>query len=320
MPFFDMPLEQLRGYRPVVAEPEDFDDFWASTIAEARAVDAQPQWTPFATRLSAVEVIDVRFPGFGGEPIAAWLVLPRHQQGKLPVVVEFPGYGGARGVPTDHLAFPSAGFAYLYADVRGQSATGGETADPHGAPSAMPGHLTRGIRSPQDYFYRRVFADAVRAVDAVASHPRIDAGRVFVRGTSQGGGIALATAGLLGDAIVGAMVNVPFLQHFERAIGLVGSEPYAEVTRFLARHDAEAEVFRTLSYIDGVNHAKRATAPALYSVGLMDPVCPPSTVFASFNAYAGDAAIREYRWNEHEGGGGRHLAHELEFAATIAGL
>jgi cephalosporin-C deacetylase-like acetyl esterase len=51
---------------------------------------------------------------------------------------------------------------------------------------------------------------------------------------------------------------------------------------------------------------RRATAPALFSVGLVDQVCPPSTVYAAFNHYAGPAEIREYPFNDHEGGGGFH--------------
>ncbi|MFJ6677320.1 acetylxylan esterase [Actinosynnema sp. NPDC091369] len=45
--------------------------------------------------------------------------------------------------------------------------------------------------------------------------------------------------------------------------------------------------FATLAYFDGVHFAQRATAPALFSVGLMDPIRPPSTVYAAFNHYAG---------------------------------
>ena len=45
------------------------------------------------------------------------------------------------------------------------------------------------------------------------------------------------------------------------------------------------QVFKTLSYFDGVNFAARAHAPALFSVALMDAVCPPATVFAAYNAY-----------------------------------
>jgi cephalosporin-C deacetylase len=63
------------------------------------------------------------------------------------------------------------------------------------------------------------------------------------------------------------------------------------------------EVFRTLSYFDGVNFARRATAPALFSVALMDEVVLPSTVFAAFNSYgSADRELVEYGFNGHEGG------------------
>ena len=37
MPLTDLPLDQLRAYRPSVRRPDDLDAFWADTIAEARA-------------------------------------------------------------------------------------------------------------------------------------------------------------------------------------------------------------------------------------------------------------------------------------------
>ncbi|MBN9196183.1 MAG: acetylxylan esterase, partial [Microbacterium sp.] len=64
----------------------------------------------------------------------------------------------------------------------------------------------------------------------------------------------------------------------------------------------QERVFDTLSYFDGVNFAKRATAPGLFSVGLMDQTCPPSTVYAAFNSYAGPHEIEVYSHNQHEGG------------------
>ena len=39
--FVDLPLEELREYRPAVAEPDDFDGFWAERVAEARALGGE---------------------------------------------------------------------------------------------------------------------------------------------------------------------------------------------------------------------------------------------------------------------------------------
>ncbi|GAA3103297.1 hypothetical protein GCM10017687_13240 [Streptomyces echinatus] len=61
---------------------------------------------------------------------------------------------------------------------------------------------------------------------------------------------------------------------------------------------------RTLSYFDGVHFAARGRAPALFSAALEDETCPPSTVFAAFNAWAHEhKAIEVYDFNDHEGGG-----------------
>jgi cephalosporin-C deacetylase len=75
------------------------------------------------------------------------------------------------------------------------------------------------------------------------------------------------------------MPDVPFLCHFERAVDISDTDPYAEITRYLSVHrGAVRQTFATLSYFDGVNFARRAAAPALFSVALMDQTCPPSTV------------------------------------------
>ena len=78
----------------------------------------------------------------------------------------------------------------------------------NGTGAATNGYMTRGIDDPADYYYRRVFTDAVRAVDAIRMLPQIDADRLAVTGGSQGGGIALA-AGALSEGLVAVMPDVP---------------------------------------------------------------------------------------------------------------
>lgn len=305
MPWLEMTLPELESYRPDVREPADFDDFWRTTLAEARAVGGEVVVERVETPLTAFDVFDVTFPGFAGDPVKGWFIVAAGASGPLPAVVEYIGYGGGRGLPTERLQWPAAGFAYFLMDTRGQGSgwgMGGHTPDPHGTGPSTPGFMTRGIEDPADYYYRRVFTDAVCAVDAVRTLPQVDTSRVAVTGGSQGGGIALA-AGALSDGLVAVMPDVPFLCHFERAVGLTDNFPYEEIVRYLSVHrGAESRIFDTLSYFDGANFARRATAPGLFSVALMDQTCPPSTVYAAFNRYAGPREISVYRYNNHEGG------------------
>lgn len=306
MPPFDLPLAELRSYRPELSEPEDFDAFWEKTLLEAREHQLDTRFDRVDLPLPAVDVLDVTFAGFGGHPVKGWLVLPAGTREPLPAVVEYVGYGGGRGLPHSHLLWASAGFAHFVMDTRGQGCGWSEsaTADPVGSGPAYPGFLTRGIEDPHDYYYRRLYTDAVRAVEAARAHPLVDTARVAVIGGSQGGGLAIAVGGLVQD-LAAIAPDVPFLCDFPRAVSLTDRRPYREIGLYLkACRGRDAQVFRTLSYFDGVHFAARGRASALFSVGLEDMTCPPSTVFAAFNAYAGeDKSIEVYAFNDHEGGG-----------------
>jgi len=320
LPRLDLPLAELQAYAPEVSVPDDFDEFWRSTLADARAVDAPVVVHRVPSPLTTVEVFDMTFPGYAGDPIKAWFLVPAGSTGRLPAVVEYNGYGGGRGLPSERLGWVSCGYAYMLMDTRGQGSawgSGGDTPDPHGTGRSFSGFMTRGIESPADYYYRRVFTDAVRAIDAVRTLDRVDPERVAVCGGSQGGGITLAAAAL-SDGLIAAMPDVPFLCDFRRAVGFTDNDPYQEVVRYLSIHrGAEDRVFDTLSYFDGVSFAMRASAPALFSVGLLDPICPPSTVYAAYNHYAGPKAIEVYPFNEHEGGHTYQWQAQVEFLAAL---
>jgi cephalosporin-C deacetylase len=319
VPLTDLPLAELRDFRPEVAEPTDFDEFWASTLSESRSLGAGPVLTDAETPITALRVHDLAFPGFAGEPIRAWVARPPGD-GPLPTVIEYLGYGGGRGLPHERLHWAAAGYVHIVMDTRGQGSqwgTGGGTPDPHGSGPAASGFMTRGIENPADHYYRRVFTDAVRLVDAARELPFVDPDRISVTGVSQGGGIALAVAGLV-PGLLAAMPDVPFGCHWRWAVEHTDEYPYAEVRQYLAVHrDRIEQVFATLGYLDGVAFARRAQVPALFSVGLMDAVCPPSTVFAAHNAWGATAAIEVYPFNGHEGGGGHHLQAQARFLDTL---
>jgi cephalosporin-C deacetylase len=302
----DLTLAELHDYRPAIEEPADFDQFWQQTLDEAGG-PVTATFTPYDAGLSTVDVFDVTFSGWGDQPIKGWLLLPRQRTGRLPAVVQYIGYGGGRGVPYQWLTWSAAGYAHLVMDTRGQGGGGWATADtadiaPEGHGSSTPGFMTRGIEDPRRYYYRRLITDAVRAVDAVKQAPDVDPERIAVLGGSQGGGLALAVGGLRSD-VRAVLADVPFLCHYRRASEITDSEPYSEIARWLQGHRfAVDRAFNTLSYFDGVNFAARSRCPAWFSVGLMDPISPPSTVFAAYHRYAGPAQIEVFAYNGHEGG------------------
>lgn len=306
VPFPDLVHPQLDSYRSSVETPADFASFWAGTLAESRAAGGTVTIEPASGTLKLVEVFDVTFPGFSGHPVKGWLVVPRERSGPLPLVVQYVGYGGGRGFGHEMLHWAASGFAYFRMDTRGQGSgwSTGATPDPVGSTPSLPGVMTKGVLDKRDYYYRRVFTDGVRAIDALLGLDMVDPSRIAVCGGSQGGGISLAVAGI-DERVAAVMPDVPFLCDFPRAVLVAGRDPYGEIVRFLAQHrDKKETVFETLRYFDGVCFARQSKAAALFSVALMDDICPPSTVYGAFHAFGGsDKSMVEYEFNNHEGGG-----------------
>jgi cephalosporin-C deacetylase len=320
---YDLPIEELKTYLPVRTEPDDFDNFWKETLADARSFPLNAIHQPADYHLRTIDSYDVTFNGYHGQPIKGWLLLPHERNGSLPCVVEYIGYGSGRSTPYTWLLWSSLGYAHFVMDTRGQGGTWfpGDTPDVEidGGNPQYPGFLTRGIFDPKTYYYRRVFTDGVRAIEAARSFPEIDKEKIVVAGGSQGGGIALAVSGLV-DTIVATMADVPFLCNFRRAAEVTDSMPYNELAQFChVYRDKLDVVFNTLSYFDGMNFAVRAKSKALFSVGLMDTICPPSTVFSAYNYYAGPKQMKVWEFNGHEGGEIYQIPHKIEFLKECLG-
>src|SRR5438128_7912528 len=103
MAFIDKDLDELVEYVPARTEPADFAAFWSKTLAETRSHPLDAAFSPVSTGLRTVTVEDVTYSGFGGQRIKGWLVRPTGVDGPLPTIVEYVGYGGGRGLPTERL-------------------------------------------------------------------------------------------------------------------------------------------------------------------------------------------------------------------------
>ncbi|MGW7244837.1 acetylxylan esterase [Streptomyces decoyicus] len=320
--FTDLPLDELHTYRPPRSEPAGFDAFWRRTLDEAGAHDLDARFTEVDAGLTLLHTYDVTFSGFGGHRIRGWFLFPRAADGPLPCIVQYLGYGGGRGMVHDWLLWPSAGYATLVMDTRGQSGPNrpGDTPDPVGSGNpGVPGKMTQGLLDPDDYYYRRLFTDAVRAVEVARGHQAVDAGRTVVAGGSQGGAAALAVTGLV-PGLAGALIDVPFLTHIRRAVEITDTGPYGELTRYFAGARGHIDTaLHTLDHFDGLHFAARASAPALFGTALRDDVVPPSTGFAAYHHYGGEKELKVWRFNAHEGGGGEQRAAEIAFVHKLFG-
>jgi len=301
MPWFDMPLEQLREYRTSTTEPDGLDAWWGERLSEARSLAKPPTLTEREPHLyGPLAVSDVEFSGANGDRVRGWYLKPRDAE-NAPLVVKFIGYGGGRGTPSEHTLLPALGYSVLVMDTRGQGGrwTGGATPDgPVGTGAENSLVMTRGILSPEDYYYTRLFTDAVRAVDTARE---LTDAPIAVTGGSQGGALALVAAALNPGAVSVCHADMPFMCDLQRAVTFAPRAPYTEIPEFLARNTDLIEAsLNTLRYVDCALLASRITATTLMSVGLMDGICPPSTVFAAYNAIGAPKDIAVFPFSGHD--------------------
>src|ERR1700683_667538 len=302
MPWFDLPLEQLREYRTETAEPPEFGAWWQLRLHHAKAQARPPALSRYEADIyGPVEVYDAEFSGAGGDRIRAWYLRAAGATGQTPVVVKSIGYGGGRGLPAEHALLPALGYSVFVMDTRGQGGrwTTGATGDQQEGGPENAQVMTRGIGRAEDYSYTRLLTDAARAAETASELS--GAPRVAVSGVSQGGGLALAAAALVPQVVAVCHADVPFLCDIQRAITLAPHPPYTEIPEFLAENvELAGRALDTLRYIDCALLARRITAASLVSVGLMDDICPPSTVFAAYNEInAADKEIAVYPYSGH---------------------
>ncbi|NPV06705.1 MAG: prolyl oligopeptidase family serine peptidase [Anaerolineae bacterium] len=297
----DMPLSELQQYRPPQTKEPDFDSFWEHTLDQARSQPLSPEFRRMeGYPVPEVEVFRASFDGFRGGRSVGWYLRPAGaaNEGKLPAVVAYHGYSGNKGQPHQYLHYALQGYAVLALDVRGQS---GESCDANQYDSGhVTGWMTKGISDPEGYYYRGVYMDCVRAADLVASLPEVDPSRMGAWGVSQGGGLALAATALSGRFAL-TMPDVPYLCHYRRSLEIAQQGPYLELSAYFRLYpDREEQAFRTLSYFDNLNLADRITCPVLMSVGLVDLICPPSSIYATYNYVAGEKRMAVYPYHGHE--------------------
>ncbi|MGN9863588.1 acetylxylan esterase [Bacillus swezeyi] len=296
---YDLPLEQLYTYKPERTALGDLKDFWNEALAELSLEKAEPHLEPHDYPADGVKVFWLTYRSIGGARIKGWYAVP-DRKGPHPAIIKYHGYNASYdGDIHDIVNWALHGYAAFGMLVRGQNSSEDTSVSPHGH---VPGWMTKGILDPKTYYYRGVYLDAVRAVEVVSGFTEVDKKRIGVIGASQGGGLAIAVSAL-SDIPKASVSEFPYLSNFQRAIDTAIDQPYLEINSFFRKNsspDIEQTALNTLTYFDIMNLAESVKAPVLMSIGLVDTITPPSTVFAAYNHLNTDKDIKVYRYFGHE--------------------
>lgn len=315
-----MPIVDTAAYRPA-----DFMQFWEDAMAEYRAIPLDlriegemrvfkgdevdrynmesaclpPNFDPDGTKFNEVVSYKVSFAGPDGGRVYAWVAHPK-AEGKFPGLVVYPGAGtGGRPRPLDHARH---GYVALDVQVHGLDVECDGTAKfpwynaPHDTYPAE-------IDSLKSLVWYNLYRRALRAVDALAEQPCVDASRLAVCGGSQGGRLSIVVASLdpRVKAAIPCIANSPNLPHLYWTRKCNGEKAWwakAPVEKPLAEPVDGTESYgelpstvtpqmRALAYFDPINFAPMAKCPAYFNGGLIDPVSPAYSTYAAYLRWGG---------------------------------
>lgn len=279
----DLPLQELHVYKPDLSLPHDFNSFWEKQkeMIGQKSNDVWLTWTNYP--VEKVEVADVVLRSFDETPLHGWYIRPKGVT-EGPVLIHYHGYTEGRNVPTKYLVWALLGFTVVSFDQRGQGKSPDFALYENG--SRIPGWMLSGIYQPENYYYTNVYRDSLAVLKWLKEEAPVKSTKLGAFGASQGGGLALASAGLDAD-ISFVAADYPFMTHIERALNVALKGPYMEVVNYLKLNDPQYEQFdqmlRTFSYVDALHFCPRIQVPLLIGIGLEDAVAPPSSAFAAFN-------------------------------------
>ncbi|QHW32012.1 acetylxylan esterase [Paenibacillus rhizovicinus] len=295
---------ELENYNaPLTIDQAELDAFWDAALQSYAEKPLDVRRESAESPFPGVTVDRLTYQGYDDTPIHGWFMVPAARRGPdgadapLPCVVLFPGYTDDRGYPERHASWLLQGYAVLAVDVRGQGGETGNHLPLRGG--AVKGWVSGNVLEPESSYYHAMTIDAVRAVDAAAAQPEVDASKLATVGGSQGGGLALIAAAL-NPKVTAIVADIPNLCHMDFGV-LNSSSSLTELAQHLKRYPDRLEaVLRTLAHYDMLNLAPRVKAPVLMSVGWKDPVCMPETIYAVYNRIASAKTIKDYPFSGHE--------------------
>ncbi|WP_302452303.1 acetylxylan esterase [Victivallis vadensis] len=272
-----------RKITPARPEPPDFDAYWAKAKQEVDQEPLRVKLTPVpladAGQAAKIKLFDVELNCSGsGAPVRGYLALPYAAEAKtLPAVVSFQGAGvHSAGRPVGRALAGMIGF-----EINAHGVVNGRPREFYDAldKGELNGYRYRNMDDPEKIYFRGMFQRVWRALQFVKRLPEWDGRTLIALGGSQGGGQALAAAGLDPDVSC-CVAYVPALcDHGGLSVGRESGWP-----RFhRGKGYDEAKVLPVADYVDAVNFARRIKADCFLSTGFVDLSCHPSSVYAAYN-------------------------------------
>ena len=275
--------------KPSMPVPDDFDAYWNEQKKILAAIPMNLRLTRIDSGVKGVDMYDVQADSFNGG-LSAYMALPSGAGEKsLPAVV-FTHGAGVRSSGRGVIGAAKRGFIAL--DFNAHGLPNGKPAEfyKQHADGDLKGYTTRGALDRDKIFFRTLYMRLMRAMDVIMSQKQWNGKDLMVSGGSQGGGQALAAAGLYPDKVSVCVSMFPAIcDHTGPVIGRTSGWPHYTRLDSAGRYDKTK--VNAPRYIDAVNFASRVKCRTFFMINYADNVCEPTSCYAAYNAISAPKSL-----------------------------
>lgn len=274
--------------RPVSQLPDDFLKFWETTLANARQTPLNPTMTLLperCTETSNVYEVSFQTKAWGGRMFGI-LSVPK-AEGTYPALLRVPG-AGVRPYSGDTYLAPGK-VIVLEVGIHGIPVTMQQSVYDNLAAGALNGYWNFCRDNRDQNYYNRVIVGALRAVDFICSLPQFNGKALGVTGSSQGGALSVITAALDSRVTFFGAVHPALCDHEAFLKKRAGGWPH-----YYYQAEPTDKELKALRYYDTANFARCLKATGWFSWGYNDEVCPPTSMYAAYNAVTAPKELHLY--------------------------
>lgn len=270
--------------QPSMPAPDDFDQFWKEQKAALAAVPLKSTLTPVKAPVDKVDAFDVQIDCIG-KPVSGYFGKPQGAKPKSLPAILFVHGAGVRSSSLGNTRWATEADGMLAMDINAHGIPNGKPADYYKdlSEGELKDYRAMGRTDRNECYFKGMFLRLMRAIDFLAAQPEWDGKTLIVYGSSQGGLQALAATGL-DPRVTLICAGVPAgCDHTGSKVDRISGWP--KFSPIGADGKPDPKSLETSRYFDCVNFAQRAGCKeAAVTVGFIDAVCPPTSVYAAYNA------------------------------------
>ena len=289
-------------FQPGTIRPKDFDKFWKNEKKKLRNLPMEIKTNPVENIEKGYICSNVEINCTGPKPAMGYFAKPESAKSKSLPIVLFVRAAGVKGdwcqsKPRDALNYAKMGNGALAFDLNAHGMLNGQPQEYYDEleKGELKNYWEIGLENRDDFYFRGMYLRLIRTLDFLTRQPEWDGKRIIVIGESQGGGQALAAAGL-DNRVTAAVATVPAMCDFGAALNnKIGGWP----NPFGYKKDSY-KLLATLPYFDTAHLLKTSKATIATEIGFIDITCPSVSIYAAVNQSKGEKIIYGVPYRGHQ--------------------